>query len=71
MKNIELVELLCHNNNLELNFIIFVNLKRVSIDIDIFLSEEIRKQIPVWTGKREDFIIIVSLSKKTPYNMLK
>lgn len=74
MKNIELFELLCYDNNLELNFKNFddfVNLKKLILDVDVFLAEELRKLIPVWANKKEDFIIRVSASKKTLPSIIK
>lgn len=72
MNNIELFELHCHDYNLEMNFKNFDNfikLKRIIIDVDAFLTEDVRKQIPVWTAKKDDFIITVSSSKRPKHNM--
>lgn len=62
MKNIETFELHCTDNNLELNidnFDYFPELKKVVIEVDDDLAEDICIQIPKWRGKNDDLEIVL------------
>lgn len=66
MKSLEFFEFHCHDNKLELNFDNFNDfskLKKVVLDVDIFLTADIREQIPLWTKKKDDLEILLNTSK--------
>ncbi len=62
MKNIETFEFHCMDDKLELNinnFDYFPKLKKVVIEVNDDLAQDIRLQIPVWRGKNDDLEIVL------------
>ncbi len=62
MRNIETFEIHCQDNGLELDFNDFDDfpkLKRGVIDVDIFLTEGVKRQIPAWKKYKADLEIII------------
>lgn len=67
MKNIEIFELHCLDDKLELNidnFDYFPKLKKVVIEVKEYLAKDICLQIPIWRGENDELEIVVGCVKQ-------